>query len=189
MHWAKRGIRILGIAESFRGRDTSIICGLVMRKDLIIDGCAFATITVGGMDVTEGITRLWEVLKREDLNCILMSGCIVAWFNIADPEFIVKMTGIPFISVTYEESDGLLCEIGTHFPNDEERIRAYKRLGERTSLQLLNGYTVYIRCWGIDLNSAMRLVKETTLDGKVPEPCRVARIIARSVMQSWNHAK
>jgi Uncharacterized conserved protein len=55
MHLGKKGIRILGIAESFSSRERSLIAGVVMRKDLRIDGCAFGTVTVGGLDATDCI--------------------------------------------------------------------------------------------------------------------------------------
>ncbi|NMA11510.1 MAG: DUF99 family protein, partial [Methanomicrobiales archaeon] len=50
MHMAKSGLRALGIAESYAGREQSTLAGVVMRKDLRIDGVAFARVTVGGSD-------------------------------------------------------------------------------------------------------------------------------------------
>ncbi|MCA9450353.1 MAG: DUF99 family protein, partial [Candidatus Omnitrophica bacterium] len=49
MHIAKKGLRTLGIAESFSGSPESVLAGVVMRKDLRIDGFRFTTATVGGM--------------------------------------------------------------------------------------------------------------------------------------------
>ena len=55
MHIAKKGLRILGIAESFSSGKNSILAGVVMRKDLRIDGFSFTTTTVGGMDATDSV--------------------------------------------------------------------------------------------------------------------------------------
>jgi len=85
MHIAKKGLRVLGIAESFSSRSTSLLAGVVMRKDLRIDGVAVTGVTVGGMDATEGVLALVRDLDRKDINCIFLGGCIIAWYNIIDP--------------------------------------------------------------------------------------------------------
>ncbi len=65
MHISKKGIRALGIAESYSGREQSVICGVAMRKDLRIDGIGFGTVTVGGMDATESIISLVDKLEKK----------------------------------------------------------------------------------------------------------------------------
>jgi uncharacterized protein len=183
MHIAKRGIRSLGIAESGSGRETSVICGVVMRKDLRIDGIGFGRVTVGGSDATAKILRLVDSFRRNDINVILLGGCVISWFNIPDPDKIANKTGIPVICVTYEESEGLEEDISFHFPGDELRIEIYRNLGERIPVNLKTGMTCYIRAWGITAAMAARVCDEFTLDGKIPEPVRVARLTARAGMR------
>ena len=183
MHLAKRGLRALGIAESFAGRTVSTMAGVVMRKDLRIDGAALATLTVGGMDATGAVLGIVAALGRRDINLAMVSGSVVAWFNILDPEAISRETGLPLIVVTYEDSEGLEEEIRHHFPGDEERLLAYRNLGERTPVELGDGATVYIRAWGLSDTDAARVLRDFTRDGKVPEPVRVARLIARAAMR------
>ncbi|MDD3111717.1 MAG: DUF99 family protein, partial [Methanofollis liminatans] len=85
MHVAKKGLRVLGIAESFRGRDRSVLAGVVMRRDRVIDGVEIGEVTVGGMDATAAVIALFFDFEREDVNLIMLSGCIIAWYNIIDP--------------------------------------------------------------------------------------------------------
>src|SRR5271169_958296 len=99
MHIPKKGIRAFGIAESYIGRERSTLAGVVMRKDLRIDGFSFGAVTVGGMDATETVIRMIRVLERRDINVVMLSGCVIAWFNVMDPEEIVKAFGIPVICV------------------------------------------------------------------------------------------
>jgi endonuclease V-like protein UPF0215 family len=120
-----------------------------------------------------------QSLTRRDLNVILLSGCVIAWFNIIDPGRIRDETGVPVICVTYEESDGLLDEISRHFPGDESRLSAYLRLGDRVPLTLRTGETCWLRSWGLGADDAGQLCNDFTLEGKIPEPLRVARICAR----------
>jgi len=183
MHIAKKGLRVLGIAESFSGREYSTLCGIVMRKDRIIDGAVFERIAVGGMDATDAVLRMVGHLGRSDINCIMISGCVIAWFNIVDPKAILERTGLPVIAVTYEASEGIEQDIAHHFPGDEERIEAYRRLGMRMEISLHTGHHIYIRGWGIEDEEAARLCNDFTAAGKIPEPLRIARLMARAMMQ------
>jgi hypothetical protein len=183
MHTPKKGLRCLGIAESFTGRTCSSLAGVVMRKDLRIDGFTFGHVTVGGMDATDCILCMVSDLHRSDINVIMLSGCVIAWFNVTDPARILHETGIPVICVSYEDSSGLESDIRYHFPDDEERIDAYKRLGVREPVNLHTRQTVFLRAWGLDRTDAGKLCNDFTLEGKIPEPLRVARLCSRHLVK------
>ena len=68
MHIAKKGLRILGIAESFSSGKNSILAGVVMRKDLRIDGFSFTTTTVGGMDATDSVIALYQEFYEREIS-------------------------------------------------------------------------------------------------------------------------
>ena len=179
LHFEKPGIRILGIAESYRGREHSLLCGIVMRRDRIIDGCAFSHATVGGMDATDAVCAIWDILDRDDIQAVMLGGTVISWFNVTNIKEVHAHTGVPVISVTYEDSPGLEDDIRYHFPGDEERLAAYIALGKRIPRELKTGNTVYLRAEGITLEDAVRACNLFTAQGKVPEPVRVARIVAR----------
>jgi len=179
MHIPKKGLRALGISESYAGRTRSTLAGVVMRKDLRIDGFCSGHVTVGGMDSTETILAMIRGLDRRDINIVLLSGCVIAWFNVIDVQRIADESGIPVICVTYEESDGLLDDLRYHFPGDDERLQAYTRLGERMPLDLGDNRTIYLRVAGIGYSDAARFCRDFTFEGKIPEPLRVARLLAR----------
>jgi hypothetical protein len=155
-----------------------------MRKDLRIDGFIFSRVTVGGMDATESILRMVDDIERTDINVIMLSGCVIAWFNVINPAVIARHAGKPVICVTYEESDGLLDDIRHHFPDDIQRISAYRNLGERTRIDLHTKQAIFIRCWGIDMSDGARLCNDFTVEGRIPEPLRVARLCARKLVPS-----
>jgi len=187
LHVNKKGIRVLGIAESFRrDYEKSVLAGIVMRSDFIIDGVGLTRITVGGMDATEGVLRLCESLQRDDINVMMLNGCVISWFNIIDILEVYTRLRIPLICVTYEESEGLEEHIAQHFEVDERdsRIEAYKRLGDRAPVELQDQFEVLIRFLGMEKADAGALLKKFTTHGKVPEPLRVAKIVARAVLRS-----
>jgi hypothetical protein len=182
MHIPKKGLRALGIAESYSGRSVSRLAGVVMRKDLRIDGFCFSTVTVGGMDATDSVLRMVHNLKRDDINVIMLSGCVIAWFNILNPALVAQETKVPVICITYEDSDGIRGDILHRFPGDTARISAYDDLGERVPVNLHTNQTIFIRCWGIDGSDGARLCNDFTIEGKIPEPLRVARLCARNLI-------
>ncbi len=185
MHAGKPGLRMLGIAESYRGRHDegaiSHLAGVVMRRDLRIDGFGTDEVTVGGNDATEAVVRLVQSVGRPDVRLVMLSGAVVAWFNVIDGAAVADETGCGVVSVTYEASPGLEDAIARHFPGDAARLAAYRRLGERTEVALSTGATVWLRSFGLDPADAAALVDAFTLDGRVPEPVRAARLIARGL--------
>ncbi|MCS7116339.1 MAG: DUF99 family protein [Nitrososphaerales archaeon] len=179
----KKGIRALGIAESFRkGKaDRSILSGVVMRSDLIIDGFVFGSATLGGDDATDQIIKMFERLRRNDINLIMLGGAIISLYNIIDIDRLYQYTNTPIICLTFEESKGLEPHIKHHFPQGwEKKLEAYKKLGERVPLRLKTGHTVYVRTSGITIDDAEIILNRFTLQGSIPEPIKVARILARS---------
>jgi len=183
MHVAKPGLRVLGIAESYSGREQSTLAGVVMRKDLLIDGVAFARVTVGGTDATDAIIRLFTGLGRQDVNLMMISGSVIAWYNIIDPAAVQDATGLPVIITTYEESEGLAEAISRHFPGDTDRLAAYTS-GSATGFPSGStpGTTSSSRPYGLSPEDAGRLCNDFTYEGRVPEPVRVARLIARGLV-------
>jgi len=187
LHVNKKGIRVLGIAESFRrDKEKSVLAGVVMRSDCVIDGVAFDKITVGGMDATEGVLHVFGSLQRADINVMMLNGCVISWFNIIDIKEVYEKLNIPLVCVTYEESEGLEEHIARHFEADERdsRIEAYKRLGNRVCVRLHDNFDVLIRSLGMEKSEAAAVLKKFTTHGKVPEPLRVAKIVARATLRS-----
>jgi hypothetical protein len=185
IHLEKKGIRALAIAESFKkSRDKSIIVGVVMRSDLVIDGIIFDRVTVRGDDATDAIIRMYNNLNRDDINIMILNGLIISMYNIIDIEEVYKNIKKPIIALTFEESEGLDEHIKRAFPyNYEEKLEMYHKLGKREELLLKTGYIIYIRSKGIDLDDSRRIINKFLLQGSIPEPIRVAKLIARACLK------
>src|SRR5919206_3890192 len=181
-HPEKKGIRVFGIAESFRAPYTkSTIAGVVMRRDLIIDGIALNNTTLRGNDSTENILCMFKSLKRSDINCIMLDGLIISMYNIINGKLIQIETGLPVIAITFEDSAGLETSIRRHFPdNPESKLEQYGKLGKRDRVLLKTGKFLFIRYWGLTLKHAVTILNSFTLQGSIPEPIRIAKLVARS---------
>lgn len=186
IHTDKKGVRALGISESFiKGESKkSILAGVVMRADLIVDGFSFSKTTVGGMDATDCVIELYQKLRRDDINCMFLNGCVISWFNIIELGKVHRDTGLPVICVTYEESEGLEKYLIEYFGDRaEERIVKYRENGEREKLELRTGNTIFARYFGLGRKEALRILNRFTLQGAIPDPLRVARLLARTIVK------
>lgn len=155
-----------------------------MRADMRIDGMAFAHATVGGDDATQAVIRIYEKLDREDVNALLISGAAVSWFNIIDLQEVFSFAKRPIVSLTYEASLGLERYLREYFPQSEDKLRSYQRLGNREVVRLKTGHEVYVRAFGATAEEARNMLNKFTKDGRVPEPVRVARLAARAALHA-----
>lgn len=183
LHLEKKGLRGLAIAESFKQGDiTSHLAGIVIRRDFIIDGFVFGKCTVEGDDSTDAILDMYHRLNREDISYIIISGLIISMYNIIDIKRIYEVTKIPVISVSYEESQGIEDSILHHFPDAyEKKLEQYYKLGKRTAITLHTGHKLFFRHEGCLSEEVIRFLDGITLQGSIPEPVRVAQLLAKTL--------
>jgi len=202
LHLNKPALRVLAIAESFQRPSApsaglsyinpsstdpwsltyswSTLAGVVMRADRRVDGLAYARAIVGGDDATEAVLKLYHRLGRKDINALILGGAVISWFNIIDLERLFSEVARPLICLTYEESEGLEKYLREYFPESKEKIDSYRSLGKREKISLKTGYELFVRVQGTTVEEARILLNKFTLDGRVPEPVRLARMAARA---------
>ncbi|MGY5860123.1 MAG: DUF99 family protein [Candidatus Thorarchaeota archaeon] len=185
----KTGIRVLGIAESFNREDPkSIVAGVVMRGDFRIDGFGLCRPVVGGTDATASLISLYNRLDRPDIRAWMLGGSVISWFNIVDIVTLHESTEIPVVSVSYNPSEGIKKYLKEYFPKDwEDRFRLMDTAGPREEVTLSTGHQVFLTFTGVSKTRARQLVDRFTLDGKIPEPIRVARIEAAGLHRDLGH--
>jgi endonuclease V-like protein UPF0215 family len=184
LHTFKKGIRALGIAESFTRNisSKSVLAGVVMRGDFLVDGFSFSYVTIGGLDATDAILNLYKKLKRRDISVLFINGCIISWYNVIDLNRIYSEIKIPLVSLTYKESLGLDENFRNIFPQDyDKRIEIYRRNGDRERIKLNTGYDVFVRYLGMGKLTCRQILNRFTISGKIPEPIKAARILAKSI--------
>ena len=184
LHLEKKGLRGLVIAESFKQNSKkSILAGVVMRRDFLIDGFVFGKATLEGDDATETILSMYKKLNRPDISYLLISGIIIAMYNIIDLKKISQSLGLPVIGVTYQDSEGIEEAIRHHFPDSHEsKLKEYQELEKRDKITLHTSYDIYIRKEGCTLSDVKHLLDELTLQGSFPEPLRVAQLLAKTLL-------
>ena len=186
LHLEKKGIRGLAIAESFsQNSKKSILSGIVMSTDLVIDGFVFGHSTVGGDDATDAILAMYEKLDRQDISFLLISGIVISLYNIIDMKRISEKIGLPVIGITYEESSGIEDAIKHHFPESyKSKLTESSKLEPRKKITLHTSYNLYVRNEGCTVLEAKQLLDKITLQGSIPEPLKITQLLANTLLKS-----
>jgi endonuclease V-like protein UPF0215 family len=163
-----------------------VLAGVVMRRDLVVDGIVFGRSTVEGDDATDAIIGMYRSLGRSDISCIVLDGLVISMYNIIDGPEVSEESGLPVVAVTFEDSPGLEGAIRHHFPQSwQTKMEQYGRIEARDRIMLKTGKPVYVRCWGTTTGRAKALLNAFTLQGALPEPVRVAKAAAKAAASAF----
>ncbi|MCS7113622.1 MAG: DUF99 family protein [Candidatus Bathyarchaeota archaeon] len=153
----------------------------VVMDGFRISDILFSYIIVDGLDSTDRMLELGLKIGGS-FDVILLHGAPYGGFNIVDIEKLYSKLRSPIISVISSEpdEDAVLEALRKHFDDWIIRSSLLEKFKPIVPIDL-KGFTIYISCYGIDLDRAVDILRELTVIGKLPEPLRVARLIARSL--------
>jgi len=110
----------------------------------------------------------------------MLSGAIISYYNIVDIDEVHSKTQVPLICLSYRETKGIEDSIREKFGENSAKLEKYRRLGERKKILLRTGKSVFIRTLGISDDDAKSIIQDFLLQGRYPEPVRVASLLASS---------
>lgn len=188
----KNGLRVLGLDDGPFNRDssnTTVLVGVLMRLNSYIEGISVETINIDGMDVTQKILSMASGRFVQEIDFIMSNGVTFGGFNIMDAGLISETTGIPVISITRKQPDleSMFSALKLHFPDYMERIKILK--SNAVNKIEYDKKTLYINCSGISIRDAISLIRKTTIMGNIPEPVRMAHLIATAIINGESHGK
>lgn len=178
----KIGSRILAISETSPVLGRSLLCGVVVTR-YILEDVRFTFITIGGLDATEGVLRLWELLGRPDIKLILLSGRIVAGYNIIDVVELYERIQKPIVVLPYLRPKKAISKILRKiFGENDKRLEIYRKV-KAYSVKLNVGRERIAIVIGIDPKEAEAFLN-SNLIGKTPYALYLADRIARGIRKS-----
>ena len=182
IHLEKHAIRAMGIAEcSKRTAKNSTLCAVVMRSDLVIDGCNYGECKIGGDDITKNIILLYKKMKRTDINLIMILGSILSSYNIINLHALYDSLAVPIISVSLKSPKNLELNFKNKFPDTwKQKIKIYIQNGEVLKISTKTGYVVYVNVAGLSTPDTKKVINKFLLQGSIPEPIRIAKLFARA---------
>jgi len=160
----------------------AIVVGVVFRGGCSIDGVMHTNVAIDGLDATEKITAMINTSPhRRQLRLVMLNGITFAGFNVVDIKKLSAAVGLPVLALTHEKPDlDGIHEALKNLPNSEERWRMVLGAGEIHEVQN-NGTVVYVGLAGISLCDAEKIIKLTSTRSCLPEPLRVAHLIASGI--------
>lgn len=188
----KEHLRVLGIDDSpFRfGNAEALVIGVVMRLPTYVEGVLSAKCAVDGGDATDVLVGMVDRSRfKEQLRLVMIDGVAIGGFNVVDIDEMYEATGIPIATVTRDPPDLVMIRsaLEKHFPDHERRFEIIARKPLRPVAT--EHKPILVSLAGIDMDEAAPLIQKSIVRGAVPEPIRVAHIIASGMTYGESHGK
>lgn len=181
----KPEIRVLGVDDGRfvpHTEGTVIVVGVVFRGGRSVDGVLHAHITIDGFDATDQIAdMIISSSHHKQLRIVMINGITFGGFNLVDIKKLNFATGLPVIALTDVKPDlGSIHNALKNLPCAEERWKIVLEAGEIHEVNC-KGKMLHMVMSGVSLADAQEIVKLTSVRGCLPEPLRVAHLIASGI--------
>jgi endonuclease V-like protein UPF0215 family len=162
-------------ASSHRG-DVRIFGAICARTRL--DGVVSGAVRRDGANAT---TRMAELIERSQfkscVRAVLLQGIAVAGFNVVDVHSLSERLEVPVVVVARKKPRlGLIREAVFRTPGAERKWALIERAGAMEPYE-----SIWIQRVAISYEAASAMLRATTLHGNLPEPLRLAHLIAGGV--------
>ncbi len=181
----KQEIRVLGVDDGKfipRTKGEVLLVGVVFRGGISIEGVMHTKISIDGLDATEKLSEMIsESPHWRQLRLVMLSGVTFAGFNLVDIQKLHAATGLPVIALTQDKPDlAAIHDALTHLADSEERWQIMQAAGE--IFEVINrGAKLYVELAGMTLDEARKVLALTSTRSSLPEPLRVAHLVASGV--------
>ncbi len=185
----KEGVRILGLDDGeIFGK--VLVVGVIYKLSRRLDGLISFFVEKDGRDSTERIIKAVRKSRfGKTINYIMTNGIAFGGFNIFDIKRIYEETGIPVIVIiTKMPNFGKIKKALEKFKDFEERWKMIERAGKVYKVEI-NRSSIYYQIAGISRKDAEILIKRSCVHSKVPEPVRLAHIIASGIANGESKKK
>ncbi len=183
---ARRISHVIGIDDapferSHRGQ--VLVVGAVFAGARL-EGVLTGQVWRDGVNATRVLAeRILASRHRTHLQAVLLQGITLGGFNVVDIHALQQRVGLPVLTVTRHPPalESIRRALLDHVPGGARKWRLIEAAGP---MEKMAG--VYVQRAGIGPAEAARLIASTQLHGKLPEPLRVAHMIAGGLAQGEN---
>jgi endonuclease V-like protein UPF0215 family len=137
-----------------------------------------------GLDATDKIADMIGGTKHYgQIRAVMLNGITLAGFNVVDMDRLCERTGLPVIVIMRKlpDMDSIKSAL-THLSEPEYRYELIAKAGKAIAVKAKRGEPIYIQMRGIGEEDAIKVVKATAVHSRVPEPVRVAHLIATGIV-------
>ena len=143
-------------------------------------------INVDGMDATDRALKLLRAFSFSN-SPILLAGVTFGGFNLIDPRVLQKRFKTPTIVIVGSRPNNRAVKraLLRHFPDWRERWRIIESLGPLGRVRTVAGENpLYYEAFGCTNVEARRILRSWALVSRVPEPLRIAGLVARGLFSA-----
>lgn len=192
MRTMKQQVRVLGIDDSpFKfGKGNALVIGALVRAPSYLEAVMKTEVEIDGSDSTEKLVGMVSGSRyREQVRAIMIDGIALAGFNLVDMDELHSRLGIPVVAVTRDEPDleKMRSALSSHFADWKER---FVLVTKHPLWKISTGHNpLYASGVGLDTAGFEELVKISTVKGVVPEPVRMAHLIATAMAKGESYGR
>lgn len=171
-------------ARSHRGAVT--IVGAVFA-DRRFDGVLMAEVEKDGTDATAVLAATITGSRfHEHVQLVLLQGVTLAGFNVVDATALQAQVDRPVLVVARRQPDlaAVRRALEERIPGGHARWRVIEQLG---AMEPCGG--VYVQRVGLSAEAARAVVERLAIHGRIPEPLRVAHLIAGAVARGASRGR
>ncbi|MEC7525611.1 MAG: DUF99 family protein [Myxococcota bacterium] len=167
------GVDDAPFARSHRG-DVAIVGAITTRRRL--DGVITGKVRRDGANATAQVAAMIGGSPfREHVQALVLNGIALAGFNVVDLAALHAETGLPVLVVARKAPDmaAIRRALMRRVPGGARKWRLIEAAGP---MERCEG--VYVQRAGISEAGAAQLVRDARVQGAIPEPIRLAHLIA-----------
>lgn len=188
----KSQIRVLGIDDSpftFNDKYCNVI-GVIMRGGEYIECVLSDQVKIDGDEATSVcVNMIRKTRHKKQIRCILIDGVALAGFNIIDIEEVYKKTNIPIMTITRDKPNFTKIKkaLEKNFKDWKKRWDIINK-GEMFQIKTKHN-PIFVKFIGMNIDEAKEIIKISTIRGAIPEPLRVAHLIASGIAKGESYGK
>ena len=177
----QRRLSVVGIDDGpFRRerRGPVLVCGVVCW-DTAFEGLLTTRVWRDGWNATARVTAMIQGSKfYPQLHVVLLDGIALGGLNVVDLAALHDASGLPCLSVMRRRPDRVRFHAAiAQLPRAQRRRDLVERAGP-----IHAGVGLWFQSVGLPAETAARVLDRLTVTGKVPEPLRLAHLVAGGVV-------
>lgn len=189
----KEEVRIVGFDDApfEKGKRKKVpVVGTIYRGGKIFDGMLFVRVEVDGNDATSKLIKAINSSRHKpQLKLIMLDGITVGGFNVIDLKELHEKTELPVIAINRKMPDVKSVRNALkNFKDFKTRWEKVKNAGRIKRFKFRDRF-IYYQCKGIGREEAEEIIRLSCTRGYIPEPLRVAHLIASSLVKGESHGK
>jgi len=176
----KKEIRVVGIDDApfdkFKKGQVMVI-GAVFRGGSWLDGILSTKVNIDGNNATKKITEMINKCKyKPQLQCIFLDGIAVGGFNIIDVKQLSRKTKLPVMVIIRKKPDIKKIKETLIKIKKKNKIKLLDKAGSVIPIG-----KIYVQLSGLNIEKAKEILKITCTRSLIPEPVRIAHLIASGI--------